>query len=407
MKHAHSFRAALLGAVFSTASTMAFAQTAPAPAAAAAPAAPAPVALIGPPMTQPLALNTATPLSIDMAALGKWYVGGVATGLAYGQTNATGLFSSDNGGGADVSNAQVFIQKSDGMFQFYAQLGLYSYLGLGSAYLNATKFTDNTYGPAPVVFGKIAPFDGFSISAGKMITLIGAEYTWSFENYNIERGLLTNIEPGVGRAVQANYATGPLSFALQWGDGFYSERFNWLTGNATWTIDPSNALALTIGGNLGHTNTNTFATPGLLNNTSIYNVIYTYNDGPLTISPLLQYTHVSSNVQTGVTESGNTYGITLLGNYNIDDHWSLSGRLEYLYGDGNKNDPFAPNLTFYGAGSKAYTATITPTYKWDKYFVRGDVSYTGLTDYGTGLGFGSNYDKSSQIRGVVETGVLF
>ena len=57
----------------------------------------------------------------------------------------------------------------------------------------------------PQAFLKIVPTDNFSIQAGKLPTLIGAEYTFSFENFNIERGLLWNQEPAVSRGVQANY----------------------------------------------------------------------------------------------------------------------------------------------------------------------------------------------------------
>jgi hypothetical protein len=129
-----SFRAALLGAAFCAASGAALAQTA---APAAAPAAPT---LLGPSMSQPLAMN-ANPYAIDMKDLGTWYVDGVVSGLAYAGSNATQSFHSDNGGSADISNAMAIIQKSSGLVQFYAQVGLYSVPSLGTAYLNASKYT--------------------------------------------------------------------------------------------------------------------------------------------------------------------------------------------------------------------------------------------------------------------------
>jgi len=51
-------------------------------------------------------------------------------------------------------------------------------------------------------------------------TLVGAEYTFSFENMNIERGLLWNQENAVNRGVQLNYAADPFTFAFSWNDGF-------------------------------------------------------------------------------------------------------------------------------------------------------------------------------------------
>ena len=74
--------------------------------------------------------------------------------------------------------------------------------------------------------------DSFSIEAGKLPTLIGDEYTFTFENMNIERGLLWNQEPAVSRGVQANYTAGPLTSRVSWNDGYYSNVYNWISGSA-------------------------------------------------------------------------------------------------------------------------------------------------------------------------------
>ena len=47
---------------------------------------------------------------------------------------------------------------------------------------------------------------GFSAEVGALPTLIGAEYTFSFENMNIERGLLWNQENAVNKGIQLNEA---------------------------------------------------------------------------------------------------------------------------------------------------------------------------------------------------------
>ncbi len=62
--------------------------------------------------------------------------------------------------------------------------------------------------------------------AGKLPTLIGAEYTFTFENMNIERGLLWNQENAVNRGVQANFTSGPVAVSVSWNDGFYPNRYN-------------------------------------------------------------------------------------------------------------------------------------------------------------------------------------
>ncbi len=133
-------------------------------------------------------------------------------------------------------------------------------------------------------------FDNFSISAGKLPTLIGDEYTFTFENMNIQRGLLWNQEPAISDGVQANYSDGPLSLAISVNDGFYSQSLNWISGLASYGFNGgADTVAFVAGGNLGHNPvTLPFATP-VINNGSIFNLIYTHTSGSWTISPYLQY----------------------------------------------------------------------------------------------------------------------
>ena len=154
-------------------------------ASAAADAAPVPT----PGMTGPLLANQ-DPTTFHAGPFGDVYVTGAATGLAFYQDNVA---PGDRGFRADIANGQVFIQKTDGVVQFFVQAGVYSMPDLGTPYLRATKATSDFYGALPQAFIKIAPTDTFSIMAGKLPTLIGAEYTFSFENMNIERPAL---EPG-------------------------------------------------------------------------------------------------------------------------------------------------------------------------------------------------------------------
>ena len=58
-----------------------------------------------------------------------------------------------------------------------------------------------------------------SILAGKLPTLIGPEYTFSFENMNIQRGLLWNQENAVNRGVQVNYNSEHIAISASWNDG--------------------------------------------------------------------------------------------------------------------------------------------------------------------------------------------
>jgi hypothetical protein len=371
--------------------------------AAPAPAAPAAVTLNAPGMSGPLSFPT-NPNSVDVGPLGKWYVDAALTGIGYAQSSAV---AGDKGGTADVSNAQIFLQKVDGWWQFYVQAGAYSLPVLGAAYTpNDTSHALNNYfGVVPQAFLKLVPADNISIIAGKLPTLIGAEYTFSFENFNIERGLLWNQEPAVSRGVQASYTLGPVAFNLSVTDGYYSNRYNWLTGSAAWTINPSNILTFAGGGNLGSTASTQFATPTAQNNSSIFNLIYTYNAAPWTITPYVQIQNVPASAKLGIAAGTTSYAGALLVSYAFNENWSVGARGEYLSSDGNASNG-APSL-LYGPGSDAYSLTVTPTYQYKRYFARAEASLVEASSITPGFGFGGDGTGTDQFRGLLEGGIVF
>ena len=190
-------------------------------------------------------------------------------------------------------------------------------------------------------------------------------------------------------------------------DGYYSNRFNWLSGSAAWTINPTNTLTFAAGGNLGHTGyqQTPFATPVAQNNSSIYNIIYTYNSAPFIITPYLQASHVAKNESLGITKDTNSYAAALLASYAITDKLSLAARGEYIDTDGSANDGSANLL--YGPGSKAYSFTITPTFVIDKYYVRADASWVHASSITSGDSFGTSGLNKNQARVLLEGGILF
>lgn len=50
---------------------------------------------------------------------------------------------------------------------------------------------------------------------------------------------------------------------------------------------------------------------------------------------------------------------------------------------------------------------MTPTYQRGIFFARTELSYTRIDRVTEGYGFGSNFDKRDQVRGMFEAGVLF
>jgi hypothetical protein len=354
-------------------------------------------AMTTPAISPPLMANP-EPASFDAGPFGQVNVTGVFTGLGYSQNNATPV---DRKNRVDISNAQVFIQDTEGLFQFFLHGGAYTIPVVGVPYASAQDTTKATFGLIPQAYVKLAPSDNFNVMAGKLPTLIGAEYTWTYQNTNIARGLLWNQENAVNKGVQVNFSTGPASFSVALTDGFYSDRYSVVSALAAFTINDNNVLALAAGTNLSDTGIADSNTPLLQNNQDIFNVIWTYTNGPLTLTPYFQYTRVKATPKLGITDTGSTTGFALLGKYSWDNGFSLGARAEHI-----DTKAGTTNL-LYGGGSKAWSATITPTYQKGIYFVRGEVSYVKTTDFTPGLAFGGSGNRGNQTRGMIETGFMF
>lgn len=367
------------------------------PAPAAAPPA-APVPLSSPSMTGPL--SNLPPFVFDAGPLGNLSVNGVVSGLGLVQSAP---IPGDKTGQATLTNGQVIVQKADGPVQFYVQAGAYDIPSLGASFLSAEDSISNLFGPVPEGYIK---FNGkrTSLQIGSLPTLIGAEYTFSFENMNIERGLLWNQEPAISKGIQLNQTMGKFSASLSWNDGFYSNRYNWLSGSLAYANGP-HALSFVAGGNYGSTGYQTFAAPLGQNNSSIYNAIYTYTKGSLVITPYFQYTNVPTNARIGITKGASTTGGALLASKSWSNGFAFAGRVEYITASGNTADG-AFNL-LYGPGSDATSFTVTPTYQKGGFFTRADFSVVHAGSSVAGFAFGSNGTDATQFRAMVEMGFIF
>jgi hypothetical protein len=374
-------------------------QTTPPPA-AATPAAPAATPMANPAMSGPINANP-HPATFDGGPIGTVTVDGVISGGALWQSNASNdAFGVTNRpGAADITNAQVIINGGVGPVSFYVQAGAYTLPSLGTPYYKVSTYTANTYGYLPQGFLKWQINSDWSIQGGALPTLIGAEYTYSFENMNVERGLLWNQEPAVSKGVQVNFSHGPIAISAALTDGYYSGDLSSISGLATYTFKNTDTLAFAAQGNASVAHAATFVTPVQQNNGEIYNLMYTHNAGPLTISPYIQY-NTSPDIP-GVSLPGDTFGAAVLAKWQLDPQWSLAGRLEYITSAG------AANLLGYGVGSNAWSLTFTPTWQKGILFVRGELSYVGVGSGTPGLMFGAAGTEDTQFRGLLEAGVLF
>ncbi|MBS0298050.1 MAG: porin [Proteobacteria bacterium] len=357
--------------------------------------------LPAPSFAGPLAPNP-NPVSVDAGPLGKVSVGGALSGLGLAQDHPV---PGDQDSTADLSNGQIWIEKTDGPVQFYVQAGAYSLPALGSAYIKSTDATTGFYGAVPVAFLKFAPNSEFSVQVGKLPTLIGAESTFTFQNMNLARGLLWNQEPAVSRGVQANWAKGPVSLSVSVNDGFYSNKYNWVSGSLAYTLNPADTVTLIGSGNTGTTNKSTLATPLVQNNSQIWNLIWTHSKGAWTVTPYLQYTHAPASTPLGIAHEASTTGGALLVKYAFNPTFSLAGRGEYIGSTGSLASG-APSL-LYGPGSRAWSLTLTPTWQFKTFFVRGEASYVKADHVTPGFAFGASGTATSQSRAMIETGLLF
>ena len=366
-----------------------------APAPATAPAPLSTFVLTGP-------LQWLPPATFDAGPLGKLSVNGIVTGFAQFQNNSV---PGDDKAQATLSNGEIFIQKADGKLQYYIQAGVYTMPTLSVPFVNAQNTVNNFYGPVPVAYLKLPVGKTTQFLIGSLPTLMGAESTFTYQNFNIERGIVWNQENAINRGIQINQTMGKyLSGSISWNDGYYSNRYSWLSGSLTLTKGP-HSLVYDGMGNLGQTAYQTAATP-VQNNGYMHAVIYTYTKGPWIISPYFQYGKLPTNAKVGVPTGTSATGGALNVSYAFKKGFSLPARVEYLTSSGNATDE-SVNLLGFGAGSAGTTFTATPTYQKGGMYVRGDLAWVHAMNYTPGAVFGKTGMDADQFRGVLEFGFIF
>ncbi|HKR31027.1 MAG TPA: outer membrane beta-barrel protein [Terriglobales bacterium] len=360
--------------------------------------APAATPLAMPSITGPL--QAAPPIVFEGGPFGKLNLNAIVSGIGVWQGNH---IAGDHSTEAAVSNGQIFLQKTTDWWQFYVQAGAYNILTLGTPFLSTDKAISDLFGPVPVWYVKLAPAKNTSIMVGSLPTLMGAEYTFDFQNMNINRGLLWNQENDINRGIQVNQTLGKFTASLSWNDGYFSNRYSWLSGSLTYANGPQ-SLSFVGMGNLGQTAFQTLATP-VQNNGAMYAVIYTYTKSGWIVQPYYQYSNVPTNPAVGVRRGASTNGGALLVSRTLKRGFSLASRGEYLASTGNSAER-SVNL-MYGPGSSAWSITLTPTFQYRRFFARGDLSFVRANNIAPSAAFGPAGTNRNQPRVVVEVGFLF
>ena len=305
---------------------------------------------------------------------------------------------------ATLTNGSIFIQKADGKYQWFVQAGVYDLPTLGAPFANAQNTTANLFGPVPVAFLKLATGKTTTWQVGALPTLIGAEGIFTYQNMNVSRGLLWFQENVVNRGVQVNQTIGKyLTASLSWNDGYYSDRYNWLSGSVTYTKGV-NTLVYTGMGNAGHTGYATAATPLAQNNSMMHAVVYTYAKGAWVATGTYQYSNIPTNAGIGILKGATTNGFGAYVSKTFKSGFSLPGRFEYLKQSGSVGG--ADVNLLYGPGSSAISFTVTPTYQKAGFFFRSDVGVVDTTN-SNGYAFGPTGTDASQFRVVGEFGFIF
>jgi hypothetical protein len=109
-------------------------------------AAPAPPALCHAGDVGPLATAIPHEIAVGGETSEKLKVTGILSGMVLTEGNH---IAGDPSTHWDVSNAQIFIQKTTGWWQFYLQGGAYNLPAIGVPFLSTGDTTKNVYGPFP------------------------------------------------------------------------------------------------------------------------------------------------------------------------------------------------------------------------------------------------------------------
>jgi len=335
----------------------------------------------------------------------------LATQTFTSNVNATGNIG--NAGGSDqasrfnISNASVNVTRNTGFFRYGASVGMYSIpvVGLSGNKTLETNVNTNVYGPVPSLYVSLNPNDHTSLSIGKLATLIGQEYTYTYLNSNIQRGLVWNMETAVSRGVRFTTTEGKYTGALELNDGFYSGRYLGVEGSMTLAANANTTYQAVVVIPNASAPSNPTAT---IANKRLYNFMYTATRGNWTFAPYLLFVQSPQSSALGYTSNESAYGLVLAATYAFNPTWSLTGRIEDIANQSGTGDQ-SPNadLVGYGPGSGAWSFTVSPTYRFKHFLLRGDLSDVSVRSAAPGSAFGATGSLRNQFRLVVESGFEF
>ncbi len=306
----------------------------------------------------------------------------------------------------DVSNALLTLSKNTTQLQGSVTVGAYAFPVVGQAINPTTQQNANSYlyGFVPAYDLAYVPNGNLTISAGQLATVLGQENGFTFQNFDIARGLVWAAEPTFSRGVRVAYTNGKISGDLEYNDGYYSGGTGRaIEGLAGWapTSNTNWSFAFIVPG----ANTPPNVTAAIANKRE-YDFMLTQQFGKLQLEPYVLYIQSPASAGLGYTNSESALGGVVLANYAFNSVYSVGGRFESFSNHSATTDSsLNADLVGYGPGSRATTWTVTPAYHPGPFFVRAE--YSLVTVNNATVGFGPTGTLVNQSRYLVEMGVQF
>jgi hypothetical protein len=358
-------------------------------------AAPAAQAMIGAPPDVP----------IDGGPLGPMEINVGVDGLAFATTDTP---AGDKTDGIQLDTALINASTTTGLIRGDVEVGQYTNLILGYEPGGATPGGPNYSSFSPLFNGylSIVPSSHIKFSVGQFGTPEGFESGQDWNNYSIYHSMIAFVEPGQSRGVNTSFNYGPVDGVIQFDDGYYSKRINYLQWLVTYTFGP--ALNVTLNGG-SHTSVTGPAVTGignlLYNNSSLYGGWVTYTAGNFTVTPEVQYVYTSPirkyAPDVSITKSAANFTSAIFADYGFGaSPYSLGGFVEYASETSAHADGGAGDFFGYGPETSLWGAAITPTWQYKQLFARTDLafSHVNATD---GAGIRAQFDA------VLEVGLLY
>jgi hypothetical protein len=292
---------------------------------------------------------------------------------------------------SDLSNALVTIARTEGAFRYSVTAGAYAFPVVGGPLVSAFApgANVNLFGYVPIAFAQWVPGSQFTLTAGKLATLLGQENGFTFQNINIQRGLAWNAEPTISRGIRATYTPGKLTANLEFNDGYYSGSHRAIEALVGWQSDPNTNVSFAFITPDRNTPPNLTAAVA---NKAEYDLMIAKQFGKLQILPYLLWINSPASAANNYASTETAFAQAFLANYAFGGNWSIAARFEALQDSSSAADAGAnADLIGFGPGSNAVTYTLTPQYKAGSLTTRAEYSLVnagGVTQNRLGLEIG-------------------